>query len=92
MVYDAAGRIILDKTYNQYISVAYKFKIPMLNLAPNWRANPEHIKLARFKDKNLNADCVGFLNKIRNQRGHKEIKVLIGGVMACKGEVLYIKA
>ncbi len=86
MVYDVAGRIILDKIYNQYLSVAYKFNIPMLTLAPSWRANPERIKLAGFKDKNVNADCFEFLNKIRSRYEHKAIKVLIGGVMACRGD------
>ncbi|MFX0139005.1 MAG: homocysteine S-methyltransferase family protein [Candidatus Hodarchaeota archaeon] len=86
MVYDGAGRIILDRIYNQYLSVAYKSNLPMLTLAPCWRANPERIELAGFKDKNVNADCVEFLNKIRSRYANKATKILIGGVMGCRGD------
>ncbi|MFX1346312.1 MAG: homocysteine S-methyltransferase family protein [Promethearchaeota archaeon] len=86
MVYDATGRRILETIYNQYISVALRFKIPMVNLAPTWRANPERIKLGGFKDKNVNADCVEFLKKIRSRYDYKAINIFIGGLVACKGD------
>ena len=54
MVYNTDGRIILDNIFNQYISVAEKFKLPMLNLAPTWRANQESIESARYKERNVN--------------------------------------
>jgi S-methylmethionine-dependent homocysteine/selenocysteine methylase len=86
MIYDAAGKIILDKIFNQYISVAVKFKLPMINLAPTWRTNPECIELAGYKDNTVNTDCVRFLEQIRSRYSHREIKILIGGLVGCKGD------
>ena len=86
MIYDTIGKKILDKIYNQYISVAYKFNLPILILTPTWRANKERLELAGFKDKNVNADCVKFLFDIRNKYGEFASKILIGAPMACKGD------
>ncbi|MFX0008128.1 MAG: homocysteine S-methyltransferase family protein, partial [Candidatus Hermodarchaeota archaeon] len=86
MVYNTDGRIILDKIYSQYIFVAVKYKLPMLNLAPTWRANPENIELAGYIERNVNDDCVKFLNRIRSRYKHKLIKMLIGGLVGCKGD------
>ncbi|MFX0004135.1 MAG: homocysteine S-methyltransferase family protein [Candidatus Hodarchaeota archaeon] len=86
MVYDYAGKNILDQIYSQYISVALKYEMPMLNLAPTWRTNPEAIELAGYKDKNVNIDCVNFLNRIRSRYKYKAKKILIGGLMGCKGD------
>lgn len=86
MIYDNKGKKILDKIYNQYISVAYKFDLPIIILSPTWRANQERLELAGFKDKNVNADCVKFLIDIRNNYGEFANKILIGGPMACKGD------
>jgi S-methylmethionine-dependent homocysteine/selenocysteine methylase len=86
MVYEPEGRTILEKIYSQYISVASKYEIPMLNLAPTWRTNPERIKLAGYKEKNINGDCIKFLTDIRSRFWHKDSKILIGGLMGCKGD------
>lgn len=86
MVYDAEGRIILEKIFSQYISVANRYELPMLNLTPTWRTNPERIKLAGYNDRNVNADGVNFLNHIRRHYRHKDVKILIGGLMGCKGD------
>ncbi|MFX0083342.1 MAG: homocysteine S-methyltransferase family protein [Candidatus Hodarchaeota archaeon] len=86
MVYDSVGKYILNKIYNQYISVAIEFDLPMLNLAPTWRTNPEYIELAGYKNYNVNADCIKFLNQIRTYYSHKATKILIGGLVGCKGD------
>ncbi|MFW9999768.1 MAG: homocysteine S-methyltransferase family protein [Candidatus Hodarchaeota archaeon] len=86
MIYDTIGKKILDKIYNQYISVAYKFNLPILILTPTWRANQERIELAGLKNKNVNADCVKFLFDIREKYGEFANKISIGGPMACKGD------
>ena len=86
MIYDTIGKKILDKIYNQYISVAHKFNLPILMLAPTWRASQERLELSGFKGKNVNADCVKFLFAIRNKYGKFANKILIGGPMACKGD------
>lgn len=86
MIYDTIGKKILDKIYNQYISVAYKFNLPILILAPTWRANQERLELTGFKGKNVNIDCVNFIMNIRDNYGEFANKILIGGLMGCKGD------
>ena len=86
MVYDETGRKILAKIYNQYMSVARKFKMPMLNLTPTWRANPERIHIAGFEERRVNADCVEFVDLIRNKHQRGEGDILIGGIVGCKGD------
>ncbi|MFX1426854.1 MAG: homocysteine S-methyltransferase family protein [Promethearchaeota archaeon] len=86
MVYDSVGRKILEKIFIQYISVAFKFDLPMLNLAPTWRTNPKCIKLAGYQDKSVNADCVKFLKQIRSHYIYRPLKILIGGLVGCKGD------
>jgi S-methylmethionine-dependent homocysteine/selenocysteine methylase len=86
MVYDPKGRLILDKIFTQYISVAQKYELPMLNLAPTWRTNPEFIDLAGYGDKNVNADCVKFLDDIRSRYKDERMKFLIGGLIGCRGD------
>lgn len=86
MIYDDTGKLILEKSYNQYISVAYKFDLPIIILTPTWRANPERLNLAGFKNKNVNADCFRFLSKIRNNYGNYSKKIFIGGLIRCKDD------
>ncbi|MFX1567572.1 MAG: homocysteine S-methyltransferase family protein [Promethearchaeota archaeon] len=86
MVYDVKGRNILKKIYSQYMSIAYKYEIPILNLTPTWRTNPERIELAEYKDKDVNVDCFNFLDQIRRHFSLKGATSLIGGLMGCKGD------
>lgn len=86
LVYDAKGKLILDEIFTQYISVARKYELPMLNLAPTWRTNPECIEFSGYKDKNVNADCVKFLDNIRNRYKDKTTELLIGGLVGCRGD------
>ncbi len=85
MIYDKKGKKILEEVYNQYISVANEYNLPILILTPTWRANQKCLKLARLQDKNVNSDCFNFLNEIRNNYGNFANKILIGGTMGCKG-------
>ncbi|MBI9038772.1 MAG: homocysteine S-methyltransferase family protein [Bacteroidales bacterium] len=87
MVYDRKGREILRKIYSGYIDVGKKYNCPVLSLAPTWRANPERIEKSAFKNKKkeINRDCVDFLNEIRNSYPDFSDSIFIGGMMACKG-------
>lgn len=86
MIYDDTGKLILEKIFNQYISVGYKFDLPIILLTPTWRANPERLKLAGFKNANVNADCFRFLSDIREKYGDYSKKIFIGGLIGCKGD------
>ncbi len=87
MVYGKKGREILRKIYSGYLDVGKKYNCPVISLAPTWRANPERIKKSIFKNKKkeINKDCVDFLNEIRNSYSGYSSSIFIGGMMACKG-------
>jgi len=86
MIYDAVGKKVLEKICNQYISVALRFDLPIIILTPTWRASQERLELAGFREKNVNADAFNFLSEIRNNYGNHAEKILIGGIMGCKGD------
>ena len=62
LIYNAEGRDVLTEIYRQYLSIGQRHNLPMLTLAPTWRANPERTARSGCGpvDK-LNADCVAFL-------------------------------
>lgn len=87
LIYDSKGKKVLKKIYTGYIDIGEKYNLPMLSLAPTWRANPERIKKSIFnKHKNINKDCVNFLKEIRSGYSNYSKLIFIGGMMACKGD------
>ncbi|MFC1798628.1 homocysteine S-methyltransferase family protein [Thermodesulfobacteriota bacterium] len=87
LIYDKKGRDVLRKIYNEYISIGQEYNLPFMSLAPTWRANPERInKSVFFNYKNINKDCVDFLNEIRRNYSGYSNSIMIGGMMACKGD------
>lgn len=87
LIYTRSGKNILSKIYRQYIDIGQKYNLPIIVLAPTWRANPERIGKSFFKTyKNINADCVNFINEIRNDYSNYSENIYIGGCMACRGD------
>ncbi|MCP4688001.1 MAG: homocysteine S-methyltransferase family protein [Desulfobacterales bacterium] len=87
LIYDDIGRRVVAGIYRQYIEVALKFDLPIIVLAPTWRANPERIGQSNFRDKeDINGDCVRFLHSIRREYPGHEKKIYVGAVMACRGD------
>jgi homocysteine S-methyltransferase len=87
LIYDDNGRIALEKIYRQYIEIGIKYNFPTLLSAPTCRSNPERINASHFqRHKTLNADCVRFLQSIRNSYKDYSKNIGIGGMMACRGD------
>ncbi|MHA2358476.1 MAG: homocysteine S-methyltransferase family protein, partial [Candidatus Heimdallarchaeaceae archaeon] len=86
MIYDPTGKKVLEEIYNQYYSVAAKYDMPILTYTPTWRANPQRLKLAGFRDLKINSDCFQFLSEIREKYGEFSKKIFIGGLIGCKGD------
>jgi S-methylmethionine-dependent homocysteine/selenocysteine methylase len=87
LIYDPAGRDALARIYRDYIDIAQKHSLPMLSLAPTWRANPQRIALSAFSDQgDINRDGVEFLDNIRESYGDYSRSIYIGGLMACRGD------
>ena len=86
LIYDDAGRALLRRIYEEYIGIARVHAIPLLSLAPTWRANPDRLAASAFAGRDLNGDAVRFLQDIRRATGDDRAAVYIGGLMGCRGD------
>jgi len=87
LIYDPHGREALSTVYRQYIDIGFSYGLPMITLAPTWRANQERIRKSEFNHKShLNAECVHFIDDIRQSYGAYASKIYVGGLMACRGD------
>lgn len=87
LVYSDSGRKVLSGIYRQYLSIGRRHDLPMLTLAPSWRANPERIEKSGIGRtvEDLNRDCVSFLKEIREGYGAYRRKIFVAGMLACRG-------
>lgn len=86
LVYDEAGRALLRQIYAEYIEIGRMHALPLLSLAPTWRANPDRLAASAFAGRDLNGDAVRFLLQIRSASGEYGASVYIGGLMGCRGD------
>ena len=87
LIYEDSGRMVLEKIYRQYIDIGLKYNFPILLSAPTWRANPERIAASRYQQhKTINADCVQFLQSIRDDYADYSNYIFIAGMLACRGD------
>jgi len=86
LIYSDNSRHALAKIYREYLSIGHRHNLPMLTLAPTWRANPERAAKAGFTTvDDLNRDCVEFLKEIRNEYGRYGRKIFVAGMLGCRG-------
>jgi homocysteine S-methyltransferase len=87
LIHENKGRRALEKIYRNYIGVGLKYNLPILLAAPTWRANPDRIEASGCRGhEKINADCVRFLQSIRNTYDDYSKLMFIGGLMACRGD------
>jgi len=84
LIYSDKGRRVLADIYRQYLSIGQRHNLPMLTLAPTWRANPERTERAGCGpvDK-LNSDCVAFLKDICAGYDSYQERLFIAGLLGC---------
>ena len=85
-IYDEQGRTALAGIYRQYLDIGRKHKIPLVLSTPTWRASRERIKNAGFEKSDVNADNFRFLDEIRRNYGEYASKIVIGGLLSCRGD------
>ncbi|NPE30105.1 homocysteine S-methyltransferase family protein [Methanococcoides sp. SA1] len=76
---------ILEQLYRQYIDIAVKYDLPIMIMTPTRRVNVESVKKSKYSDQNIISDSSDFLNSIKESYGHFSEKILIGGLLGCKG-------
>jgi homocysteine S-methyltransferase len=87
MIYDAGGRVALERIIRGYLDIGEAAGLPMVVLSPTWRANLERLRAAGFDDgRNVNEDAVRLVTEIRSSYGPYADRVYVGGLMGCKGD------
>ncbi|HSO19876.1 MAG TPA: homocysteine S-methyltransferase family protein, partial [Desulfosarcina sp.] len=87
LIYSRSGRSAMGRIYTQYLAIAAEYRLPMLLAAPTWRANPERVRRAGLGTAGqVNRDAVRFIREVCARAGEAAAPVLIGGLMACRGD------
>lgn len=90
-VYDPPRRAALVALYHQYLHLGRDHELPLLMSTPTWRANAENIAAAGCGARDVNADNVRLLQSLRAGTGAYASKVIIGGLIGCRGDA-YVPA
>lgn len=90
-VYEDEKRAALEKIYRQYLDIGRRHNLPVVLSTPTWRASRERIAAAGYEGKDLNGDNFRFLDAIRKSYGEYGKKVMICGLLSCRGNA-YDKA
>jgi homocysteine S-methyltransferase len=85
-IYDNDKRSALSTIYHQYLDIGLKYHLPLLLSTPTWRASQERIALAGYEKQDVNGDNFRFLDAIRNSYGDYAHKVVICGLLSCRGD------
>jgi len=85
-IYEDAKRAALETIYRQYLDIGREFDLPLLISTPTWRANRERIDAAGYAGVDVNGDILRFLDSLRKHYGEYAEKVIICGLMSCRGD------
>lgn len=77
---------VLEKLYRQYIEIGRKHDLPVMVMTPTRKVNVESLGRSEFHHRNILSDAVTFLRNIRESYGGYADKILIGGLLGCKGD------
>jgi len=86
MIYDEAGKSLLEKIYREYLDVAESSDLPIMLLTPTWRTNKERTIKTNVDMKTINTDAFLFVDNIRKSYSSFSEKIYIGGLTGCKGD------
>lgn len=85
-IYEDKKRRAQEDICREYLDIGCQFGLPLLMSTPTWRASRERIAAAGLEGTDLNGDNVAFLEQLRNSYQGYADKVLICGLMSCKGD------
>jgi homocysteine S-methyltransferase len=84
-LYEDQPRAALEVICRQYLEIGRDFDLPLLVSTPTWRASRERIVAAGYDGVDVNGDNVRFLDTLRNSYGDYAAKVIVCGLMSCRG-------
>jgi S-methylmethionine-dependent homocysteine/selenocysteine methylase len=85
-IYEDAKRAALEAICRQYLNIGRQFGLPLLISTPTWRASLERIEAAGYAGADVNGDNARFLVALRRSYGEYAEKVVICGLMSCRGD------
>jgi len=85
LIYKPKSQELLRSIYREYLDIAVTSGLPMLLATPTWRASSERLQKAGLM-RDVNGDSVRLLTRFREEYDSQQSRVLIGGLMACKGD------
>lgn len=85
-IYEDTKRAALETICRQYLDIGRQFGLPLLMSTPTWRASRERIDAAGYARVDVNGDNVRFLDSLRRSYGGYAEKVVICGLMSCRGD------
>jgi len=90
LLYDPVGRAAMGKIYRGYLDIGKEFDLPMLLLAPTWRASEDRIAASGLPSmREVNREAVMFASALRDEYGKYSRKVYIGGLMGPSGDAYH---
>jgi homocysteine S-methyltransferase len=85
-VYEEPKRAALETICRQYLDIGRDTGLPLLMSTPTWRASRERIDAAGYAGTDVNGDNVSCLEALRRSYGEYAGKVVICGLMSCRGD------
>jgi len=85
-IYEEAKRKAMESIYRQYLDVGAHHNLPLLLSTPTWRASRQRIADAGLADRDVNGDNFRFMDDLRKRYEDYSRKIVIGGLMSCKGD------
>ncbi len=76
----------LEQLYRQYIDIGEKHNLPIMIMTPTRKVNYESVERSKFRNKNILSDSYNYLKEIRDSYKDYSEKILIGGLLGCKGD------
>jgi S-methylmethionine-dependent homocysteine/selenocysteine methylase len=85
-IYEDEKRAALESICRQYLEIGREYGLPLLLSTPTWRASRERIDAAGYAGVDVNGDNVRFLQGLVQSYGGYAEKVVICGLMSCRGD------
>jgi len=85
-VYAEPQRSAIATIYRQYLDIGRQHRLPLLLSTPTWRASRERIEASGYNDRDVNGDNFRFLDALRTGYGEYAAKVVICGLLSCRGD------
>ncbi|MBJ6802687.1 homocysteine S-methyltransferase family protein [Geomonas propionica] len=88
-IYHDEKRRALEGICREYLDIGCQAGLPLLMSTPTWRASRERIAAAGLDGTDLNGDNAAFLEGLRQSYQGYADKILICGLMSCKGDAYH---